>query len=38
MLGDQGGQILVSITRTETVYERVDLGPVSFVPLLGGAD
>ena len=37
-LGDQGGQILVSITRTETVYERVDLGPVSFVPLLGGAD
>ena len=37
-LGDQGGQILVSITRTETVYERIDLGPVSFVPLLGGAD
>jgi len=37
-LGDQGGQILVCITRTATVYERVDLGPVSFVPLLGGAD
>jgi protein-L-isoaspartate(D-aspartate) O-methyltransferase len=37
-LGDQGGQILVCITRTESVYERVDLGPVSFVPLLGGAD
>ena len=37
-LGDQGGQSLVCITRTETVYERVDLGPVSFVPLLGGAD
>jgi len=37
-LGDQGGQILVCITRSATVYERVDLGPVSFVPLLGGAD
>ncbi len=37
-LGDQGGQILVSITRTETVYERVDLERVSFVPLLGGAN
>ena len=37
-LGDQGGQILVCITRTATLYERVDLGPVSFVPLLGGAD
>ena len=37
-LGDHGGQILVSITRTETVYERVDLERVSFVPLLGGAD
>jgi protein-L-isoaspartate(D-aspartate) O-methyltransferase len=36
-LGDQGRQILVSITRTPTVYERVDLEPVSFVPLLGGA-
>jgi protein-L-isoaspartate(D-aspartate) O-methyltransferase len=37
-LGDQGGQSLVCITRTETVFERVDLGAVSFVPLLGGAD
>lgn len=36
-LGDQGRQILVSITRTATVYERVDFEPVSFVPLLGGA-
>ncbi|MCO6411125.1 MAG: protein-L-isoaspartate(D-aspartate) O-methyltransferase [Thiogranum sp.] len=36
-LGDQGSQILVSITRTPTVYERVDFEPVSFVPLLGGA-
>jgi protein-L-isoaspartate(D-aspartate) O-methyltransferase len=38
-LGDHhNGQILVCITRTETVYERIDLEPVSFVPLLGGAD
>ena len=36
-LGDQGRQVLVSVTRTPTVYERVDLEPVSFVPLLGGA-
>jgi protein-L-isoaspartate(D-aspartate) O-methyltransferase len=36
-LGDQGRQILVSINRTPTVYERVDFEPVSFVPLLGGA-
>lgn len=36
-LGNHGSQILVSITRTPTVYERVDLEPVSFVPLLGGA-
>jgi protein-L-isoaspartate(D-aspartate) O-methyltransferase len=36
-LGGQGSQTLVSITRTPTVYERVDLEPVSFVPLLGGA-
>jgi protein-L-isoaspartate(D-aspartate) O-methyltransferase len=35
-LGDQQRQILVSITRTDSVYERVDLEPVSFVPLLGG--
>jgi len=36
-LGDQGQQRLVCVTRTPTVYERVDLEPVSFVPLLGGA-
>jgi protein-L-isoaspartate(D-aspartate) O-methyltransferase len=36
-LGDQGRQILVSVTRTPTVFERVDFEPVSFVPLLGGA-
>jgi protein-L-isoaspartate(D-aspartate) O-methyltransferase len=37
-LGGHSGQILVSVTRSDTVYERVDLEPVSFVPLLGGAD
>ncbi|MDT8387614.1 MAG: protein-L-isoaspartate(D-aspartate) O-methyltransferase [Thiogranum sp.] len=36
-LGTQGSQTLVSIKRTPTVYERTDLEPVSFVPLLGGA-
>ena len=36
-LGDRSRQILVSITRTPTVYERVDLEPVIFVPLIGGA-
>lgn len=36
-LGNQGRQLLVSITRKADVYERVDLEPVSFVPLLGGA-
>jgi protein-L-isoaspartate(D-aspartate) O-methyltransferase len=36
-LGDRSRQILVSVTRTPTVYERVDLEPVVFVPLLGGA-
>ncbi len=36
-LGDHGRQVLASIIRKEDVYERVDLDPVSFVPLLGGA-
>jgi len=36
-LGDRTRQVLVSITRTPTVYERVDLEPVVFVPLIGGA-
>jgi len=35
-LGDRVRQILVSVTRTPTVYERVDLEPVIFVPLIGG--
>lgn len=35
-LGDRLRQILVSVTRTPTVYERVDLEPVVFVPLIGG--
>ena len=35
-LGDRVKQILVSVTRTPTVYERVDLEPVVFVPLIGG--
>jgi protein-L-isoaspartate(D-aspartate) O-methyltransferase len=35
-LGDRARQILVSVTRTPTVYERVDLEPVVFVPLIGG--
>ena len=35
-LGDRDRQILVSVTRTPTVYERVDLEPVVFVPLIGG--
>ena len=36
-LGDRAKQVLVSVTRTPTVYERVDLEPVIFVPLIGGA-
>lgn len=36
-LGDKQRQVLVLVTRTATVYERIDLEPVSFVPLLGGA-
>jgi protein-L-isoaspartate(D-aspartate) O-methyltransferase len=35
-LGDRLRQILVSVTRTPTVYERIDLEPVVFVPLIGG--
>ncbi len=35
-LGDRKRQILVSVTRTPAVYERVDLEPVVFVPLIGG--
>ena len=35
-LGDRNGQTLVAVRRTSTVYERVDLEPVVFVPLLGG--
>jgi len=35
-LGDRVRQILVSVTHTPTVYERVDLEPVVFVPLIGG--
>ena len=35
-LGDRTRQVLVSVTRTPTVYERVDLEPVVFVPLIGG--
>jgi protein-L-isoaspartate(D-aspartate) O-methyltransferase len=35
-LGDRLRQILVSVTRTASVYERVDLEPVVFVPLIGG--
>ena len=37
-LGDRTRQVLVAVTRTETVYERVDLEPVVFVPLVGGTD
>jgi protein-L-isoaspartate(D-aspartate) O-methyltransferase len=37
-LGDRDRQVLVTVNRTATLYERVDLEPVNFVPLLGGAD
>ena len=37
-LGDRTRQVLVAVTRTATVYERVDLEPVVFVPLVGGTD
>jgi len=36
-LGGRTQQTLVTVTRTPTVYERVDLDPVIFVPLIGGA-
>jgi protein-L-isoaspartate(D-aspartate) O-methyltransferase len=36
-LGGRDQQVLISVTRTETVYEREDFEPVMFVPLLGGA-
>lgn len=36
-LGGRALQTLVTITRTPTQYERVDLEPVVFVPLIGGA-
>lgn len=35
-IGDRERQVLVSVTRTPTVFERIDLEPVVFVPLLGG--
>ncbi len=35
-LGDRSRQTLVTVTRTPMAYERVDLEPVIFVPLLGG--
>ncbi len=36
-LGGRTRQTLVTVTRTPTVYEREDLEPVVFVPLIGGA-
>jgi len=36
-LGNRTQQTLVTVTRTPTVYERVDYEPVVFVPLLWGA-
>ena len=36
-LGGRTQQTLVTVTRTPTQYERVDLEPVIFVPLIGGA-
>ena len=35
-LGGRDRQILISVTRNESVYEREDFEPVVFVPLLGG--
>jgi protein-L-isoaspartate(D-aspartate) O-methyltransferase len=35
-LGDRSRQTLVTVTRTQNVFERVDLEPVVFVPLIGG--
>ncbi len=36
-LGGRQQQTLITVTRTESVYEREDFEPVVFVPLLGGA-
>ncbi|VAW74708.1 Protein-L-isoaspartate O-methyltransferase [hydrothermal vent metagenome] len=36
-LGGREQQTLITVTRTESVYEREDFEPVMFVPLLGGA-
>ncbi len=36
-LGGRERQTLITVTRTESVYEREDFEPVVFVPLLGGA-
>ena len=36
-LGGRTLQTLVTVTRTPTLYEQVDLEPVVFVPLIGGA-
>jgi len=36
-LGGRDRQTLITVTRTESVYEREDFEPVVFVPLLGGA-
>ena len=36
-LGGRDQQTLITVTRTESVYEREDFEPVVFVPLLGGA-
>jgi protein-L-isoaspartate(D-aspartate) O-methyltransferase len=35
-LGERTRQTLVAVTRTPTVFERLDLEPVVFVPLIGG--
>lgn len=37
-VGGRSGQVLTRIQRTEEVYERVDLEPVNFVPLIGGGE
>ena len=36
-VGERSGQVLATVTRTPTVYEREDHEAVVFVPLLGGA-
>jgi protein-L-isoaspartate(D-aspartate) O-methyltransferase len=35
-VADGGGQLLVKLTKTEDGYEREDLIPVRFVPLVDG--